>query len=389
MKGLTNLSKVICLLILILGYQTGDTDILFQIDTVAPRFKNRVKPDYPKNAQRLQMEGTVILQAIIDVTGIPKDIIALTNLGFGLEKAAIEALKKTTFHPAIQDGKPVSIRVEIPYDFKLDTFNMTLIPAGKFLMGSNKGDSDEKPVHTVYVDAFYMDIYEVTNAEYKKFVDANPQWQKNQIPRAYHDGDYLKDWNDNNYPSGKGNYPVVHVSWYAAVAYAGWVGKRLPTEAEWERAVRGRPIDKQYPWDNSIAPNKAKYKRHIGKATPVGTYPTLSNYGLHDMTGNVQEWCLDEYNSEFYADSPTLNPLSGAGSVPEIVNNFTNLIHDRVLRGGSYSDVWKARITDRTRFSPTNTSLDVGFRCVRSKTPPKRENTRPSKRIPFKSIPNR
>lgn len=379
MKGVKNLSKLICLLIFISGYQIAHTDILDEIEMVAPRFKDRVAPDYSKIAQRLSMEGTVILQAIIDVKGIPTDIIALTNLGFGLEDAAIEALKKTTFHPATKSGKPVSIWVEIPYHFKLDTFNMTLIPAGQFLMGSNEGDSDEKPVHPVYVEAFYMDIYEVTNAEYKKFVDANPQWEKNHIPPTYHDGDYLKSWNDNNYPSGKGNYPVVHVSWYAAVAYAEWVGKRLPTEAEWERAARGRPIGKQYPWDNSINPNKAKYRHHIGKVTPVGTYPTLSDYGLYDMTGNVREWCLDEYNSEFYADSPVLNPISGADSVLEIVNNFTNLIYDRVLRGGSYSDVWKARIANRTRFSPTNTSLDVGFRCVRSKTPPKRENTRPPK----------
>lgn len=238
MKGVKNLIKLICLLIFISGYQISHTDIFNDIEMVGPRFEDRVAPDYPKLAQRLSMEGTVILQAIIDVNGIPKDIIALTNLGFGLEEAAIEALKKTTFHPATKSGKPVSIRVEIPYHFKLDTFNMTLIPAGQFLMGSNEGDSDEKPVHPVYVDAFYMDIYEVTNAEYKKFIDANPQWQKTHIPRAYHDGNYLKSWNDNNYPSGKGNYPVVHVSWYAAVAYAEWVGKRLPTEAEWEKAAR-------------------------------------------------------------------------------------------------------------------------------------------------------
>ena len=372
MKGLENLSKVICILILILGYQTADTDILDEIDTIAPRFKNRVNPDYPKNAQQAQKEGTVILQARIDVDGIPKDIVALTNLGFGLEEAAIEALKKTTFHPAIRAGKPMSIRVEIPYNFNLYP-NMALIPAGEFLMGSNMGDADEKPIHIVYVDTFYIDIHEVTNVEYKKFVDANPQWQKDHLPSAFHDGDYLKHWNDNNYPRGEGHYPVVYVNWYAAVAYAKWADKRLPTEAEWEKAARGKLIGKKYPWGDAIDASKTNYSRNIGKAIPAGTYPK-SNYGLYDMVGNVQEWCLDEYNSEFYADSPPVNPISGADSVPEIVSNFTNLKHDRVLRGGSWnSDVWEVRSANRSKLSPTSTSLDVGFRCVKPVTPLKLE----------------
>ena len=117
---------------------------------------------------------------------------------------------------------------------------MVLIPAGEFQMGSDNpdGELDEKPIHTVYVDAFYMDKYQVTYAQYKKFVDANPEWQKGSwwkseegIEKRFHDGDYLKDWDGNNYPKGKDNYPVTHVSWYAAMAYAKWAGKRLPTEA--------------------------------------------------------------------------------------------------------------------------------------------------------------
>ena len=89
--------------------------------------------------------------------------------------------------------------------------DMVLIPAGEFQMGSNNGYDDEKPVHTVYVDAFYMDKYEVTNAAYKQFIDANPQWRKDRIADRFHDGDYLKYWNGNNYPGGKANYPVVFV----------------------------------------------------------------------------------------------------------------------------------------------------------------------------------
>ncbi len=110
-----------------------------------------------------------------------------------------------------------------------------------FTMGSWEKDAetDEKPQHLVFLDAFYIDKYETTNAQYKEFIDANPQWQKNRIPKKYHDGDYLKHWSGNDYPPDKGNHPVVYVSWYAAMAYAEWRGKRLPTEAEWERAARG------------------------------------------------------------------------------------------------------------------------------------------------------
>ncbi len=125
---------------------------------------------------------------------------------------------------------------------------MVLIPAGEFEMGRADGISDEKPVHTVYVDAFYMDIHEVTNAEYKKFIDANPQWQKDRIARRLHDGTYLRPWSGNDYPPGRGDYPVNYVSWYAAMAYAKWAGKRLPTEAEWEKAARGGLVGKGYPW---------------------------------------------------------------------------------------------------------------------------------------------
>ena len=150
---------------------------------------------------------------------------------------------------------------------------MVLIPAGEFQMGSNapEAENDEQPVHTVYVDAFYMDKYEVTNAQYKQFIDAKPEWRKDRIDSNFHDGDYLYYWNGNDYPDGKANHPVVYVSWYAAMAYAGWAEKRLPTEAEWEYAARGGLVGKKYPWGDGIDTDKANYD-NVGDTTAVGKY---------------------------------------------------------------------------------------------------------------------
>ena len=246
--------------------------------------------------------------------------------------------------------------------------DMVLIPAGNFQMGSSDGNPDEKPVHTVYVDAFYMDIYEVTNAQYKKFVDANPQWRKSRISKSYHDGDYLKHWNGNSYPSGKGNHPVVYVSWYSAMAYAQWLGKRLPTEAEWEKAARGGLVGLKYPWGNVIDFNKANHGGHVGDTTAVGTYPS-NKYGLYDMTGNVWEWCLDAYNWGFYKNSPRRNPIAGK-DVANVINHFTNVKTSRVLRGGSRLNSPKLlRAAERSGVTPLLTTKATGFRCVRVVTP--------------------
>jgi len=246
------------------------------------------------------------------------------------------------------------------------------IPAGNFDMGirtnDNDGEDDEKPRHTVYLDAFHIDRYEVTNAQYKKFIDADPQWQKDRIPEKYHDGDYLKHWNGNNYPPNKGNHPVVYVSWYAAMAYAEWRGKRLPTEAEWEKAARGDRYGRDYAWGDSLDPHKANYGENIGDTTPVGTYD-MNGYGLYDMTGNVWEWCLDVYEADVYSVSPRRNPLAG-GTVNGILSNWRDVRSVRVLRGGSWvSNAKFMRVSDRTRFTPKITNKARGFRCVKPVTP--------------------
>ena len=244
---------------------------------------------------------------------------------------------------------------------------MVLIPAGEFDMGSHTGKSNERPVHTVYLDAFYMDIYEVTNAQYKVFVDANPQWQKDNIAPEYHDGVYLRLWDGNTYPEGKADHPVIYVSWYAAMAYAKWADKRLPTEAEWEKAARGGLVGKPYPSGDTIDPTQANYGRHFSSPIAVGQYPP-NGYGLYDMAGNISEWCLDEYDPDFYATSAPKNPFS-KGTRQATINNFKNVEEkDRVLRGGCWSDNGLFLQVSYRDWGPQNyTSVFRGFRCVKDK----------------------
>ena len=247
---------------------------------------------------------------------------------------------------------------------------MVLIPAGEFQMGSNdpEAQNDEQPVHTVYIDAFFMDETEVTNVEYQKFVRANPRWGKRSIDGAFHNGKYLDHWNGDNYPIGKENYPVVYVSWYAAMAYAQWVEKRLPTEAEWEYAARGGLRGQKYPWRGDVIDRgRANYADSgIGDTTAVRRYPP-NGYGLYDMAGNVWEWCLDEYDGGFYDRSPRDNPLSGGPSVDWIISNFTGVKTSRVLRGGSWgNNPVNLRVAFRFRDAPAISNNGYGFRCARA-----------------------
>ena len=252
---------------------------------------------------------------------------------------------------------------------------MVTIPAGEFEMGSNDAEArnNEQPVRTVYVDAFYMDEAEVTNTQYKEFLLENPQWQKGRVNVKFADANYLKLWNGNNYPNGKGNHPVVYVSWYAAMAYAEWADKRLPTEAEWEYAARGGLKGKKYPNGNTIARQDANYGKNVGDTTPVAKYPE-NGYKLFDMAGNVWEWCLDEYDAEFYftfpRDGVARNPLSGANSVAWLMDNFTNVKASRVSRGGSWtSSEQYVRVAFRDYRTPTFASVYYGFRCARTVSP--------------------
>ena len=274
----------------------------------------------------------------------------------------IDPQKRSTYVTTQQHEEGFIVNASTPKN--LD--NMVLIPTGEFQMGSNDDEAfgDEQPVHTVFLDAFYMDKYPVTNAQYKAFVDANPQWSKHDIPKKYHDVDYLKHWRSNSFPRGEADYPIVNVSWYAAMAYAQWQGKRLPTEAEWEKAARGGVNGKKYPWGDFADPTKANYDWNVGETTPVGKYPP-NGCDLYDMCGNVWEWCLDAYNTDFYMKSPSQNPISGANTVEWILSNFIDAESNRVLRGGSWRiPASLVRTANRNAESPSFSLNVIGFRCV-------------------------
>ncbi|MBI1923226.1 formylglycine-generating enzyme family protein [Candidatus Poribacteria bacterium] len=198
-----------------------------------------------------------------------------------------------------------------------------------------------------------LDKDEVTNAQYQKFMDATGH------PAPYY-------WNDSSYNAP--DQPVVGVTWYDAAAYCQWAGKRLPTEAEWEKAARGGLVGKINPWGDSIDSSKANYGGNVGRPTPVGEYMP-NGYGLYDMAGNVREWCLDEYDEGFYAKSPKRNPVAG-GIISFVNNNFTNVKTFRVRRGGSWYDLPRyVRVAHRDSDNPSDANGSVGFRCARSVTP--------------------
>ena len=281
--------------------------------------------------------------------------------------------------PAVDETEPatepsLTLPVTVPPE------GMVLIPAGTFEMGSEDEDaySDEQPVHTVHLDAFYMDKHEVTHAEFKVFVDANPQWQKDNIDDRFHDAIldvYLIDWSGTDYPVGKADHPVVYVTWYAAMAYAKWAGKRLPTEAEWEYAARGGLAGKRYPRGDTITPADANYDDHVGDTnfgdivgdtTPVGQYPA-NGYGLYDMAGNVWEWCLDKYDADFYAVSDnSRNPIAGGESIQWLRDNFISTSGGRVWRGGGWNvPAWYLRVAVRRSGPGLESEWNLGFRCVK------------------------
>ena len=227
---------------------------------------------------------------------------------------------------------------------------MALVPAGEFLMGSDRGDEDERPAHRVMLSAFFIDQDEVTVAAYERCVAAG----QCPAPRVR---------------VGNADEPVVWVSWQAAAAYCRFAGKRLPTEAEWEKAARG--VDaRRFPWGNNIdfpRGNFGNYRgegqcpNNPGRLMPVGRFPGgASPYGVRDLAGNVWEWVADDYDPHYYGRSPYRDPR-GPGPRSERSERMSR----KVLRGGACCSMFGLpRTSNRLAFPADFADDDIGFRCA-------------------------
>lgn len=238
----------------------------------------------------------------------------------------------------------------------LDVMILVFVPEGEFTMGSDSDEGlgytvypDEKPAHTVYLDAFWIDQTEMTNKKYQMCVDAGACGPPSALESLTHPKYYGNPEFD--------NYPVVYVSWEQASAYCAWAKRRLPTEAEWEKAARGTDA-RIYPWGNE-EPHKdlLNYNLNLPDVVEVGSYPNgASPYGAYDMSGNVREWVNDWYSANYYESSPASNPLG-----PESGDR-------RVTRSGSPGPN-DPRSAKREQYYPLGSAFVIGFRCASDTSP--------------------
>ncbi len=256
-----------------------------------------------------------------------------------------------TKHPAESDT-PIDTPGQI-YPTRInpaDGAEMVLVPAGEFIMGEGNGAGSEKPVRQVYLDAFWAYKKDVTVAQYRNYCLAN----KRRMP-------YPPSW------GWQDDHPMVMVSWEDALNYAIWASGGvglLPTEAQWEKAARGTD-GRTYPWGNTWDAAKCNsLASALEKTSPVGSFPQgASPYGLLDMAGNVDQWCFDWFDTNYYATGPTHNP-TGPKVAPDPANN-SNLKPSRVRRGGSFaSDMKWMYSAHRNGLLPNGTLGKVGFRVV-------------------------
>jgi len=237
---------------------------------------------------------------------------------------------------------------------------MALVPGGAYPIGEDGSEDDARPRHLVSIDAFWIDKREVTNAEYRAFVEwfaaskdgrhAHPNQPpgKDHVPATWKNAEYKPYVGDDQ--------PVVGVDWFDAYAYASWKGKRLPTEAEWEAAARG-PEGRAFPWGPAFAPRLANtHEAELRVTTPVASFPGgASPLGILDLAGNAWEWCADWYAPAYYAQSPTSNPLGPATG------------EDRVIRGGGWPHPANmARGCYRNFGRPNSWAFYIGFRCAQT-----------------------
>jgi serine/threonine-protein kinase len=321
---------------------------MYQPPTPAPT------PTYPPPVPPTVPAGGTGQSSLKAIAGIAIGIIALCVLGIG----ALVLMQQPAPTPAPTAAPPTRATIATTTPITVPPSGtraseerviggaaMIFVPAGEFTMGSNDYGSEEPP-HTVYLDAFWIDKYEVTNTLYKKCVDAG-KCQPPLLVKSYTRDSYYGDLQYDN-------YPVIYVSWNAASAYCAWAGKRLPTEAEWEKTARGTD-GRTFPWGNTFDKNLLNSSEGgKGNTTTVGSYPAgASPYGVLDMAGNVCEWVADWYDSNYYANSPRNNPRGPTSG------------QYKVLRGGAWDDFQSgARAAYRNSYVPDTRFNSVGFRCA-------------------------
>jgi eukaryotic-like serine/threonine-protein kinase len=227
-----------------------------------------------------------------------------------------------------------------------DGMTLVFVQQGEFNMGNSDGEGDEQPVRTVFLNSYWIDKTEVTNIMYKQCVSAGACVP----PTNFSSSTRSSYYNDPAF----NEYPVIYVTWDMANSYCIWVERKLPTEAEWEKAARGTD-ERQYPWGD-IEPNSNLMNLYIGDTTTVGSYPEgQSPHGALDMAGNVWEWVNDWYDASYYGSSPTDNPKGPPSGT------------SKVLRGGSwYYGQSNVRTTFRNSLDPSYSSFYYGFRCAKS-----------------------
>lgn len=242
-----------------------------------------------------------------------------------------------------------------------DNVPMVFVPAGDFVMGNSNPEAfiDEKPQHTVYLDAFWMDQHEVTNAQYKQCVDAG-QCKLPNPTTSITRGSYYGDTQYNN-------FPVIYVTWDDATKYCAWAGKYLPTEAQWEKAARGTD-GRLFPWGNEFELSRMNVQDQFGDTSEVGRYPgDASPYAALDMGGNVEEWVADWWGENYYSQSPRDNPKGPSSGELRVFRGgswgkILQIVGDTRTKVKFYSD--RYQITSRLGVDAKDRSQFVGFRCA-------------------------
>ena len=294
-------------------------------------------------------------KSIVIITGVMLFFVILMAVALVVESRKSQRIRKAAESAQISEEDFVDVPTVDFSAYEIiaggDGREMVLIPSGSFTMGGGKaGDFDEQPQRVIYLDAYYIDKYEVSNADYKRF----SSMLKRPLPKI----PVFED--DVNLLKGD-TQPVVGVTWRDAVAYCQWAGNRLPTEAEWEKAARGQDGDR-WPWGdsfNALHANGRGEEDGYQYSAPIGSFERgRSPYGLYDMAGNVSEWVSDWYEQFYYKDSPFKNPTG-----PEDPG-ITQVLS---YRGGSYRNT-KHDLRASKRFGgahPERGESTVGIRCAR------------------------